>query len=184
MIETILKERTQVCELCGQTQELQAYIIPPKLEETNDNAALLCSTCSEQIVSGELDVNHWFCLNESAWTQEPSVQIIVYRLLTQLKDQSWAQDLLDQIYLEDSLREYAEEGLHQDKIQVVDSNGTTLSEGDTVSLIKSLEVKGAGFTAKQGTIVRNIRLGDDPTHIEGKVNGTSIMLKTQFLKKN
>lgn len=67
---------------------------------------------------------------------------------------------------------------------MVDSNGTTLSEGDTVSLIKSLEVKGAGFTAKQGTIVRNIRLGDDPTHIEGKVNGTSIMLKTQFLKKN
>ena len=64
-----------------------------------------------------------------------------------------------------------------------DSNGATLSAGDTVTLIKDLVVKGANFTAKRGTTVKNISLSDNPEHIEGKVNGTRIVLLTQFLKK-
>lgn len=184
MLIDILKERSTQCELCSSSEDLSAYIIPPKTQETAENSALLCGACQDQLQSDSLDINHWFCLNESAWTQEPPVQVLVYRLLSRLNDQDWAQELKDQIYLEDSVREYAEEGLGDEGVTVVDSNGTPLQEGDTVSLIRSLDVKGAGFTAKQGTIVRNIRLGDDPTHIEGKVNGTSIMLKTIFLKKN
>jgi protein PhnA len=67
---------------------------------------------------------------------------------------------------------------------VRDANGNELKEGDSVSIIKDLPVKGAGFTAKQGTTVKNIRMvADDPTHIQGKVNGTTIFLKTEFLKK-
>ncbi|MCB9671399.1 MAG: PhnA domain-containing protein [Alphaproteobacteria bacterium] len=46
-----------------------------------------------------------------------------------------------------------------------------------------LPVKGANFTAKRGTLVKGIRVGDDPTHVEGRVNGQSIYLKTEFLKK-
>ena len=59
----------------------------------------------------------------------------------------------------------------------------TETKGDGVTLIKDLDVKGAGFTAKRGTLVRPIRLTDNPEHVEGKVNKMAIVLKTQFLKK-
>jgi protein PhnA len=52
-----------------------------------------------------------------------------------------------------------------------------------VTLIKDLEVKGAGFTAKRGTAVRDIRLTSNPKHIEGKVNGVQIVLVAAYLKK-
>jgi protein PhnA len=58
-----------------------------------------------------------------------------------------------------------------------------LLEGDNVTIIKDLEVKGAGFTAKRGTMVRGIHLTDNPLHIEGKVNGTQIVLVAAYLKK-
>jgi len=53
-----------------------------------------------------------------------------------------------------------------------------------VSIIKDLMVKGAGFTAKQGTTVKNIHLVEgDPAHIQGRVNGTKIFIISAFLKK-
>jgi protein PhnA len=67
---------------------------------------------------------------------------------------------------------------------VRDANGAILSAGDSVTLIKDLAVKGAGFTAKRGTIVRGISLTDNPLHIEGRVNGQRIVLVSAFLKKS
>jgi protein PhnA len=58
-----------------------------------------------------------------------------------------------------------------------------LVDGDAVTLIKDLDVKGANFTAKRGTLVKGIRLTDDPALVEGRVNGIAIYLKTAFLKK-
>jgi protein PhnA len=92
------------------------------------------------------------------------------------------------MYLEDEVRAWAEAGIVDEEsgsqsATPIDSNGTPLAEGDTVTVIKELDVKGANFSVKRGTTVRNIRLGDDPTHVEGKVNGSSIFLKTCFLKK-
>ncbi len=67
---------------------------------------------------------------------------------------------------------------------VKDSNGTTLSEGDTVTLIKDLKVKGTSVTLKRGTVVKNIRLTDDPEEIEGKVEKVKgLVLRTEFVKK-
>ena len=66
---------------------------------------------------------------------------------------------------------------------VTDSNGNVLNDGDSVTLIKDLDVKGAGFVAKRGTMVRKIRLIDDPDNIEGRVNKMTLVLKTKFLKK-
>jgi len=65
-----------------------------------------------------------------------------------------------------------------------DSNGNTLDDGDSVTVIKDLKVKGAGETLKRGTVIRNIRLTDDPGEIEGRT-GTikGLVLKTQFVKK-
>jgi protein PhnA len=67
--------------------------------------------------------------------------------------------------------------------RTLDSNGAELSEGDSVTLIKDLDVKGTSFVAKRGTLVSRIRLTDNPEHVEGKVNGITIVLKTVFLKK-
>lgn len=68
---------------------------------------------------------------------------------------------------------------------VRDSNGAELLEGDDVTVIKDLKVKGSSMVVKRGTKVSRIRLSqDDPTHIEGRVDGSSIFLATCFLKKN
>jgi protein PhnA len=72
----------------------------------------------------------------------------------------------------------------EDKLIHLDSNGSVLQNGDTVVLIKDLDVKGANFTAKRGTAVRNIRLvHDNPEQIEGKINGQGIVILTQYVKK-
>ena len=71
-----------------------------------------------------------------------------------------------------------------DDIIVKDSNGTILNNGDSVTLIKDLKVKGTSVTLKRGTLVKNIRLTDDAEEIEcnaDKVRG--LVLKTCFLKK-
>jgi len=65
-----------------------------------------------------------------------------------------------------------------------DSLGMVLAHGDTVVLVKDLPVKGAGFTAKRGTAVRNISLvSDNAGHIEGRVEGQRIVILTEFVKR-
>ena len=68
-------------------------------------------------------------------------------------------------------------------METKDSNGGLLCEGDSVKVIKDLKVKGASSIIKRGTVVKNIRLTEDPNEIEGRVNRMTIVLKTQFLKK-
>ncbi len=65
-----------------------------------------------------------------------------------------------------------------------DCNGTLLQDGDSVTLIKDLKVKGANTTLKRGTLIKNIRLSYNPEEIEcnaEKVKG--LVLRTEFLKK-
>ena len=69
-------------------------------------------------------------------------------------------------------------------MEVKDSNGNTLTNGDSVTVIKDLKVKGTSVTLKRGTLIKNIRLTDDEDEIEcnaDKVKGQ--VLKTCFLKK-
>ncbi len=68
--------------------------------------------------------------------------------------------------------------------EVKDANGNVLNNGDNVVLIKDLKVKGSTVTLKRGTVVKSIRLTDDPDEIEGKnpqVKG--LVLRTEFVKK-
>ncbi len=168
------------CVLCGATDSLSTFDVPSRGEP-----AVLCATCRPQVEGAELDPTHWYCLQETAWSQEPAVQVLAWRLLSRLRSEGWALELLDQLYIEDDVLAWAREGAddEDDRPNVVDSNGTQLQDGDSVTLIRDLDVKGAGFTAKRGTLVKNIRLGDDPGLIEGKVNKVAIYLKTEFLKK-
>ncbi len=68
-------------------------------------------------------------------------------------------------------------------MEVKDSNGTILNEGDSVHLIKDLKVKGSSTILKRGTVVKNIRLTSSEEEIEGRVERTVMVLKTCFLKK-
>lgn len=67
---------------------------------------------------------------------------------------------------------------------VKDSNGAILADGDSVTLIKDLKVKGSSITLKRGTRVKNIRLTNDPAEIECNVEKVKgLVLRTEFLKK-
>ncbi len=68
-------------------------------------------------------------------------------------------------------------------MEVKDSNGTKLNEGDSVTLIKDLKLKGSSSVIKRGTVVKNIKLTDDPAEIDCRISGSSIVLRTEFLKK-
>ncbi|WP_025761564.1 zinc ribbon domain-containing protein YjdM [Dyadobacter tibetensis] len=68
-------------------------------------------------------------------------------------------------------------------MEVKDSNGTILSNGDSVTLIKDLKVKGSSVTLKRGKTVKNIKLTEDEDEVDCRVDGMSIVLKTAFLKK-
>ena len=67
---------------------------------------------------------------------------------------------------------------------VRDSNGAELVDGDNVTLIKDLKVKGAGVTLKRGTLIRGIRLTDDEAEIECRAEKVrDLVLRTEFVKK-
>lgn len=64
-----------------------------------------------------------------------------------------------------------------------DSNGAELMDGDSVTVIKDLKVKGSSMVIKRGTKVKSIRLTEIPEEVDCKIDGSSIVLKTCFLKK-
>lgn len=143
--------------------------------------AQVCAVCAEQI-AGVPDPSHWRGLASAMWHEAPAVQVIAARMLKRLSGESWAQDLAEQLYLDDVTQAWAENVGAQSAHK--DVNGAALAQGDTVVLIKDLPVKGAGFTAKRGTAVRGISLvADTPEHIEGRVEGQRIVILTQYVKK-
>jgi protein PhnA len=188
--EKTLQARSESkCELCSSTDNLTAHNVAPHNDDAAEHCVLVCATCRDQIDHPEtLDANHWRCLNDSMWSQIPAVQVMAWRMLTRLRAEGWPQDLLDMLYLDDDTLAWAQsaEGdSDEDNIVRLDSNGAVLNAGDTVTLIKDLNVKGAGFTAKRGTAVRGISLvADNAEHIEGRVEGQRIVILTQFVKKS
>jgi protein PhnA len=69
-----------------------------------------------------------------------------------------------------------------DGIEVKDANGNLLKDGDSVTLIKDLKVKGSSVTLKRGTKIK-IRLTDDPDVVDCKTDKGAFVLRTEFLKK-
>ncbi|MGK0440682.1 MAG: protein PhnA [Pseudohongiellaceae bacterium] len=184
--QALMQRADSKCELCTSTNILAAYEILVSPMSTEDTHILLCETCRDQINGNDLDLNHWRSLPDTMWSTTPAVQVMAYRLLNQLNGETWAQDALDMLYLEDDIKAWADAGIDNtidDNESTFDSNGVRLHAGDNVILIKDLDVKGAGFTAKRGTAVRGISLTNNPEHIEGRVNGTRIVLVSTYLKK-
>ncbi len=176
--QTLARAQGQ-CELCGAQESLQAYAVEPRTETVG-----ICATCLGALDTPETYDQHWRCLLSSMWSEVPAVQITAWRVLSALKDQGWASDALDMLYLDADMLEWAQAGVIDAAAAHRDSNGAVLAQGDTIVLIKDLPVKGAGFTAKRGTAVRGISLvADNPAHIEGRVEGQRIVILTEFVKK-
>lgn len=187
--QTLIQRCDSKCELCASNNHLAVYEVAPS-DGSADQCVMICETCRGQLETPDtVDANHWRSLNDSMWNPAPAVQVMAWRQLTQLSQsgETWAQDLLDMLYLEEDVKQWAEatsaDDTDDDGEPTLDSNGTVLHAGDTVHLIKDLVVKGANFTAKRGTAVRNISLTSNPEQIEGRVNGTRIVLLSCYLKK-
>jgi protein PhnA len=180
------------CELCGASNKLAVFTPAPATRESLDNSLLACDSCRTQIDDpASTDSNHWRCLNDSMWSEAKAVKIIAWRMLTRLRNEGWPQDLLDMLYLDEETLALAHatgegEGETQEADpKHLDCNGVELTAGDSVVLIKDLDVKGSSLTAKRGTAVRNIRLDpDNHEFIEGKVDVQQIVILTKFVKKS
>ena len=189
-LETSLSARSNnQCELCSAATELKIYEVPPKSERREEDSLLLCAKCMAQLdKKEELDSKHWACLTTSMWSEVPAVQVVSWRMLNRLRGESWANDNLDMMYLDDKNMAWAKAtGDHENDATVdlhKDCNGNVLQTGDSVALIKSLDVKGSSLNAKLGTIVKNIRLVDENTEqIEGKIEGQVIVILTKYVRK-
>ncbi len=161
------------------------YLVEPKTEATPENCILISKNLKDQIENPEtMNPNDWRGLSDSMWNENLPVQVVSWRMLARLKNH----DLLEMMYLDEEALEWAKAtGEDQDdegKIVHKDSNGNILKDGDSVVLIKDLDVKGATFTAKRGAAVHNIKLvWDDANLIEGRVENQNIYILTQYVKK-
>jgi len=69
-------------------------------------------------------------------------------------------------------------------METKDSNGAILAEGDSVTLIKDLKLKGSSQVLKRGTVAKRIKLTDSVEEIDCQINGSEIVLRTEFVKKS
>lgn len=186
--ELIARSNNQ-CELCASTHNLTVYEVPPQEQQRLENSLWLCEKCRLQLEKKEvLDKTHWSCLTASMWSEVPAVQVVSWRMLSRLRDESWAVDALELLYFDDQTLAWAKStGDHENSSEVdlhKDCNGTLLQNGDTVVLIKSLDVKGSSVNARLGTVIKNIRLvHDNNEQIEGKIDGQTIVILTKYLRK-
>jgi protein PhnA len=189
-VENALKARSNnQCELCKSTNNLTVYEVPPHSEQREEDTLLVCEKCNLQLTKKEeLDSNHWACLNDTMWSEVPAVQVVTWRMLNRLRDQSWAADAIDQMYFDEPTLAWAKAtGDHENSSAVElhrDCNGNQLQDGDNVVLTKTLDVKGSNLNAKLGTVVKGIKLvADNVEQIEGKIEGQTIVILTKYLRK-
>lgn len=187
-----LKERSgNLCELTGVAENLVAYEVPPTGSGTLENTILVAENIVDQLNGSEpLDGSFWQQhLPTCMWSEVPAVQITAWRLLNRLKQESWASEHLDMLYLDDEMLAWAKSGADVDEVTEEDkhrdANGAILENGDSVVLTKSLDVKGSSLNARIGTVVKNIRLVLENTEqIEGKIEGQQIVILTKFVRKH
>lgn len=187
LIDTLKARSNNQCELCYAQDTLEVYDVPPNNTQSEDDSLYICKKCSNQLhKKEELDGKHWTCLAENMWSEVPAIKVVAWRMLNKLQNETWAMEQLDMLYLDDETLSWAKAGYEEDNELTVhqDSNGNILQTGDSVVLIKSLDVKGSSVNAKMGTAVRNIRVVEDnPAYIEGKIDGQTIVILTKYVRK-
>ncbi len=178
------------CELCGSTLGLKVYEVSAAPKSIRDAEIYCCEKCIAQIdKKADLEQAHWQeLLGTAMWSEVPAVQVVAWRMLNRFRHESWAADNIDMMYLDEEHMAWARaSGDHENDATVDlhrDCNGAPLQAGDSVVLIKSLDVKGSTVNAALGTVVKNIKPDpNDTAYIEGRIEGQSIMIKTIYVKK-
>ena len=189
LTDQLLSRSEHKCELCKSNSEITLYEVPHAKYTDEDGCLMACKKCLSQLEKKEaLDSAHWKFLTELMWSEIPGIQVVSWRMLNRLRNESWAVDNLDMLYLDEEKLEWAKKtGDHENDASVdlhKDCNGQVLQNGDTIVLTKSLDVKGSTLNAKMGTVVKTIKLVDGNTdQIEGKVEGQLIVILTKYVRK-
>lgn len=186
-IEKKLNERSDFkCEISRTEHDLVIYTLSPFKRESLEHSVLIAKKLKDQIDDPKLlNENDWRGLSESMWNENLPVRILSWRMLYRLKNN----DLLDMMYFDEETLDWAkatDDFDDADEIDIfhIDCNGVILEDGDSVVLIKDLDVKGASFTAKRGVAVHNIKLvWNDTSLIEGRVENQNIYIMTKYVKK-
>lgn len=182
LAQGLLNRCNGICELCSEEKATVDFTVSPK-SDILDNQVALCSTCESNLSNNDAR-DHWQFLSGSIWSAEPAVQSLSYRILYGMKDQPWANDIMEMVDLDESVITWAT-SIHEESEVHKDAFGNVLENGDNVVLTQALKVKGTNFTASKGTVVKKIRLVSDNTgQIEGKINEQVIVILTQYVKKN
>lgn len=188
MYEKLMARSGGKCELCQKEGDLSVFNVLPG--NYGPGEVLICGSLIPQLEGSEaLEPADWTFLPESMWSEIPAVQVLSWRMLNRLKNESWASEALDILYLDEDTLAWAKDWSGPDEVAAPtaahkDAFGNVLQNGDSVVLTKTLDVKGSSISAKLGTVVRNIRLVEDnPEQIEGRVEGQQIVILTKYLKK-
>ncbi len=116
------------CELCAATGTLAVYEVPFSPEARRDNELVACEKCRAQLERKEaLDAAHWQCLTTSMWSEVPAVQVVSWRMLNRLRNESWAAEQLDMMYLDDELLAWAKASGDHENDDVVELPWTAMA---------------------------------------------------------
>src|SRR4051812_390830 len=101
--ERLIQRADNKCELCATTKSIQLYEVPPQTGRGDENCIMVCDVCLSQLEKkAEPDSTHWSsCLPTSMWSEIPAVQVVAWRMLNRFRNESWATDNLDMLYLDD-----------------------------------------------------------------------------------
>lgn len=189
--ELLLARSGNKCELCSSEAGLQAYELKPGNGNAEESTVFICPDCTAQVEGKTAaDSDHWRkCLPAGMWSEVAGIQVLSWRMLSRFKAERWAADCLEMMYLDEARLAWAASGINEESTPVEDfhqdSNGQLLVAGDTVVLTRSLEIKGSPLNAKMGTVVKNIRLVSANTdQIEGKIEGSTIVILTKYVRKH
>ena len=181
-MKDLLIRSNGICELCSEEKATIDFTVSPKSDNA-ENQVALCIKCEDNL-SNKDSRDHWQCLTGSIWSAEPAVLALTYRILYGMKDQSWANDIMEMVDLDENIVTWAT-SVYEGSDVHKDAFGNVLENGDNVVLTQALKVKGTNFTASKGTAVKKIRLvSDNKDQIEGKINEQVIVILTQYVKKN
>lgn len=172
-----------MCELCNAESATHEYTVTPKAGDTIDEQVALCDTCFSDL-DAVANKSHWRCLEGSIWSAEAPVQALSLRLLQKINTESWANDVINSVDLDEDVVNWAMSAFEVADVHK-DAFGNTLENGDNVLLTQALDVKGTSFSAPKGTVVKRIRLvPSNVEHIEGKINDQTIVILTKYVKKS
>jgi protein PhnA len=100
--DELLKRSDNKCELCQSANNLRVYEVAPQARYDEHNSIMICDKCEAQILKKEeLDSKHWSGLTTSMWSEVPGVQVVTWRMLNRLRNESWAAESLDMMYIDE-----------------------------------------------------------------------------------